>query len=169
MLFLSRIPFLLILSAVVFGRLVAQNPALDSDFRLMLDVLLTGDVETLSASDLQGMNTAVCLDAREWEEYTVSHIDGARWIGYEDFQPQRLQGLSPGDTLVIYCSVGYRSEKIARELNKQGYTKVYNLYGGIFGWVNQGYPVMNESGATQDVHAYNRIWSRWLKRGNAKF
>jgi rhodanese-related sulfurtransferase len=47
--------------------------------------------------------------------------------------------------------VGYRSEKVTEKLQKAGFTQVSNLYGGIFEWVNQGYPIVNQSGATSDV------------------
>jgi len=32
----------------------------------------------------------------------------------------------------VYCSLGIRSEVIAKKLKKAGYTNVFNLYGGIF-------------------------------------
>ena len=55
------------------------------------------------------------------------------------------QGWSKSDTIVLYCSIGYRSEKIGEKLVEMGYGHVFNLYGGIFEWVNRDLPVYNAS------------------------
>jgi hypothetical protein len=39
------------------------------------------------------------------------------------------------------------------------------MYGGIFEWVNNGYPIVNSAGPTQRVHAFDRTWGVWLKKG----
>ena len=68
-------------------------------------------------------------------------------------------------TIVVYCSIGYRSEKIAEKLRRKGYT-VFNLYGGIFDWKNKGNTVVDSLGnTTEKVHAYNEAWSKWLFNG----
>jgi len=63
-----------------------------------------------------------------------------------------------------------RSEKVVEKLEELGYRDVYNLYGGIFEWVNQGYPVVNErNDTTLEVHGFSRIWSVWLDRGKVVY
>lgn len=108
---------------------------------------------------------AVFLDARERKEYEVSHIKGAHWIGYDDYKRSRLPKVSKSTPIVVYCSVGYRSEKITEKLLQDGYTEVYNLYGGVFEWVNQGHPVYVNGHRTHRVHAFDRKWGVWLKKG----
>ena len=66
--------------------------------------------------------------------------------GYKSFDADALAGVKKSAPVVVYCSVGYRSDQIAAKLIKLGYTNVHNLYGGIFDWVNTGYPVFNENG-----------------------
>jgi len=67
---------------------------------------------------------------------------------------------------VVYCSVGVRSEIIAHRIIEKGYTNVYNLYGGIFEWKNNGFQVMDTLGnTTEKVHTYNKEWSKWLTKG----
>lgn len=106
------------------------------------------------------------LDAREKVEYNASHIQNAKYVGYDKFKMSALKGVDKSTTVVIYCSVGYRSEKIGEKLKKAGYTKVMNLQGGIFDWVNNGYPVYDNSGdETQKVHAYDKSWGKWLTKG----
>lgn len=67
----------------------------------------------------------------------------------------------------MYCSLGIRSEHIAEKLKKRGYTSVYNLYGGIFEWKNKDYKVYDSNEKeTDNIHAYSKAWSKWLKKGN---
>ena len=68
--------------------------------------------------------------------------------------------------IIVYCSVGYRSERIGEKLLDMGYTKVYNLHGGIFDWKNQSQIVVNDLNLpTDSVHTYSKAWSIWLHKG----
>ena len=85
-------------------------------------------------------------------------------MGYDDFDIQSVEKLDKSKTIIIYCSVGYRSEKVTKKLEKVGFKTVYNLYGGIFEWYNQGLPIVNNDGRETDkIHAYNEKWSQWVK------
>lgn len=109
------------------------------------------------------------LDTRELDEYQVSHIEGATHLGYDEPDYSKLNNIPKEAEVVLYCSIGYRSEKIAEVLKERGYQNVYNLYGSIFEWVNQGYPVVDESGQKTDtIHTYNRRWSQWVDEQQAK-
>ncbi|MCS6928300.1 MAG: rhodanese-like domain-containing protein [Saprospiraceae bacterium] len=135
-------------------------------YRALLNVLLDHSVPELTVHEAAASASAyVFLDAREWREYEVSHIAQAKWVGYKTFELLQLQQLPKDTPIVVYCSVGYRSEKIAEQLIRAGFRKIWNLYGGIFEWVNAGYPVYNTNGPTEEVHAYDRKWGVWLKRG----
>ncbi len=108
----------------------------------------------------------VLLDIRSPEEYKVSHLMGAELIDYETFNPENIVHLSKSSTVVVYCSVGYRSERIGEKMNELGFQDVYNLYGGLFYWKNYGHPVVNsENQPTDSVHVYNRVWGKYLKKG----
>ena len=159
-----------ILSLITFGFLAitAQSQNIqDKAYASRLKFLLSHNVEEISVEDAANVHgKAVFLDSRAKKEYTISHIKGAKWIGYDEFDANKLKGISKDKKIIIYCSVGYRSEKITKKLNKLGYKNVSNLYGGIFEWVNQGEKVYNnEDVATLKVHTYNKAWSKWLKRG----
>jgi rhodanese-related sulfurtransferase len=106
----------------------------------------------------------IFLDAREAEEYEVSHIKGAIPVGYDEFSLEGVT-LSRADTIVVYCSIGYRSEKIGEKLQEQGYDNVYNLYGGVFKWMNDGKPIYNDGKETDRIHTYNKKWSQWVYQG----
>lgn len=135
-----------------------------AEFSKKLESLLSHSVPELSCEKLyNNFEDYILLDTRDIEEYNVSHIKGARWVGYSGFKPNLINSLAKERAIVCYCSVGYRSEKIAEQLYKAGYTKVYNLYGSIFEWLNNGFPVYDNSGQrVYKVHTYNKRWSRWM-------
>ncbi|MEQ1745589.1 MAG: rhodanese-like domain-containing protein [Saprospiraceae bacterium] len=135
-------------------------------YGLMLETLLRHSVPEMDVRQAaKNRSQLIFLDARELREYAVSHIDGAVYVGYDQFDPTQLAALHPHDPIVVYCSVGYRSEKIAEKLLANGFKNVSNLYGGIFEWVNQGYPVVAQKKRTRQVHAYDRTWGVWLRKG----
>ncbi len=112
---------------------------------------------------------AVILDAREQYEYNTSHLKNAIYVGYNFFQIDSIQKKIPNKNknIVVYCSLGIRSETIAKKLKKAGYTNVLNLYGGIFEWKNKGFKVFNSEGKeTENIHAFSKEWSKWLVKGN---
>ncbi len=134
------------------------------DYDKKLDKLYKGTVPVIMPDSVP--SNAVFLDTRESEEFDVSHIENAIFTGYDDFNTESLKDLSKTDTIVVYCSVGYRSERIGEKLLKMGFSNVYNLYGGIFQWKNEGKTVVNNQGEeTEKVHTYNKNWSKWLTRG----
>ncbi len=110
------------------------------------------------------------LDARELDEYEVSHLPGAKWIGFSDFHPSRIEDIPKDATIITYCSVGFRSEQIAEKLLKSGYKNTYNLKGSIFQWSNEKLPLVDSDGiATDSIHGFNRKWSKWLKHGKVTY
>lgn len=117
---------------------------------------------------LQQSQSVFILDAREREEFEVSHIASAQFIGYSHFSiPSDLKkSRDKNIPIVVYCSLGLRSEKIAEKLVKKGYSDVKNLYGGIFTWKNNGFAVVDSLGnTTEKVHAYSLLWGMWLTKG----
>lgn len=141
-----------------------QNTAYD----LMLKSLLSRDVKEIGVEQAYKIKgKVVFLDSRTKEEYQVSHIKDAIWVGYKDFDPSKIQGIDKNRKIVVYCAVGPRSEKIAKRLGELGFKDVSNLYGGIFEWVNRGYPVYEQDTVpTDNVHAFSKGWGIWLKKGD---
>jgi rhodanese-related sulfurtransferase len=147
---------------------VANCQSVDSTaFNNMLDSLLSHTVNEVKVNDIDTADHRIqFIDTRELEEYETSHIQNSIWVGYNDFSLNRLGSINKNSPIVLYCSVGYRSEKIGETLLKNGYTNVSNLYGGIFEWSNQCMPIYdNTQTITTSVHAYNEEWSQWLLYG----
>jgi len=150
----------------MFSVLPAFAQVESSAYNLTLKTLLSHSVPEVTVPQVKTMNDALLLDAREWKEYQVSHLKNAKFVGYDQFDLDKLKLINKNQKIVVYCSVGYRSEKIADKLKQAGYANVSNLYGGIFEWVNQGNVVVDEKGtATENIHAYSKAWSVWLNKG----
>lgn len=123
----------------------------------------------ISVNALQHIqNSVTILDARETKEFNVSHLKNAIAVGYDFFSVDTIQHLLPKKDaqIVVYCSLGIRSEDVAEKLKKAGYSNVFNLYGGIFEWKNNNLEVVNANEKTTDsVHVFSKPWSKWLEKG----
>ncbi len=100
---------------------------------------LVGDakkrVKEVHARDLPGIlknnPKARLLDVREESEFAAGHVKGAEWLGkgvierdIENKHPER------NEPLYLYCGGGFRSALAADNLQKMGYTNVWNVDGG---------------------------------------
>lgn len=158
---------LLITTAICIAMMTSGKSQNKMGFELMIKTLISGDVDTLNGEAVAEMigrgDQVALLDAREKQEFEVSHIPNSRFVGYEDFDISRLDGISQSDTVVVYCSIGKRSEDIARKITEAGFSNVYNYFGGIFDWTNRGFPVVNiDNEKTSCVHPYSKVWGIWV-------
>jgi rhodanese-related sulfurtransferase len=129
----------------------------------------TESIPYISVQELAMPNSeAIILDSREIKEYEVSHIKDAIQVGYDHFDIKTIEGqvTDKSKTIVVYCSVGIRSEDIGEKLKEAGYTNVFNLFGGIFEWKNNDFIVYdNDDEPTENVHTFSKEWSKWLLKG----
>ncbi|GEM_PF-830828 len=103
------------------------------------------------------------IDARSAEEYETSHLAGAM-----RFENGLVDSLSKDTPILIYCTVGVRSNSLANILSEQGFNQVYELKRGILGWSNARLPVMdNRDQLTDEIHVYSEFFSSFLKEGKA--
>ena len=133
-----------------------------------LRVLNKESIPYIQISEAVEKDSVVFLDTREIGEFEVSHLKNAVWVGYDTFDPKIVKDSMPdaNTPIVVYCSIGVRSENIGEKLRKLGYTNIQNLYGGIFKWKNMGNPVFDSIGnETEKVHAFNKLWGKLLTKG----
>ena len=136
------------------------------NFDIYLQNKLKHSVTEWDVAQLKKDTNVIIFDVREKSEYDVSHIANAMNFPFKKFKTEQISPISKDKKIVIYCSVGYRSEKIAEKLIKSGYKNIYNLYGGIFEWVNRGFSIYDkEQKSTNKVHAYSPSWGVWLEKG----
>lgn len=156
----------------VYIAIAAFIPSLtmaQTSFEKKVNSLINGTVPVIHEDELNKKlksDKVVLLDTRSKEEYQVSKISGAEFVDYDNFEPSMVQHIPKDEEIIVYCSVGYRSEKIGEKLKELGFENVLNLHGGIFDWKNKGHQVVNDkSQPTDSVHTYNKSWSKWLYEG----
>jgi len=103
-----------------------------------------GNVAALSSQDaIRLMNQgALVLDIRPQAEFAAGHLNGARQLPSD-------QILNAGETLkkhkekpvLVYCDSGSLSATAVRQLVAQGFTKAFNLRGGLAAWRAENLPL----------------------------
>lgn len=99
----------------------------------------TEDIEMVSPvkvyEAVYGEDSLQLIDVRTQEEYAVSHLKNAQNICVtdEDFR-DKVVSLDKYKPVYVYCKSGGRSAKAAKILKEMGFTKVYDLQGGITSW-----------------------------------
>jgi rhodanese-related sulfurtransferase len=85
---------------------------------------------------------AAVLDLREQQAFQEGHISGAR-----HFDPAQLAAASDllkrykERPLIVYCDRGTTAAATVRALTQQGFTKVFNLRGGLSAWRAENLPL----------------------------
>lgn len=83
----------------------------------------------------------VLLDVREPWEFELCRIDGARNVPMATV-PACEQQFDPDEEIVVVCHHGVRSANVCMFLERQGFTNVFNLAGGVAAWADQVDPAM---------------------------
>lgn len=127
----------------------------------------TGEVQTLIES-----GQAVLFDVRSPEEFAVSHLPGATRVDPAMSREAFLAAYGAtvkGKTPVFYCAVGARSSKLAERIGEPALVeagasaKPLTMAGGIFQWNWEQRALVNDKGATDQVHGYDAKWGRLVK------
>jgi len=85
---------------------------------------------------------ALLIDVRSKENYEAGHIGEARNIPAADLQSQAESLKKWRDkTVITYCDSGRDGAAAARALGKLGFTKVFNLRGGVADWIKENMPL----------------------------
>lgn len=106
-------------------------------------------VEDLSIKEFKTLAdktpTKIILDVRTDGEVAQGIIPGAIQADYlgDSFQ-QKVASLDKNKPVFVYCAVGGRSSKAARQLADMGFKKVYNAMGGMNAWKAANYPVVKK-------------------------
>jgi rhodanese-related sulfurtransferase len=112
---------------------------------------------------LKANENLILLDVRESNEYNVSHLPNALHFGYETQNWLLLDNLPKDTPIIVYCSIGARSQVVEEELLKKGFSNVRNLHGGIFLWSNSDFLLIDSNGhPTSKIHGYDQTWGKWI-------
>ncbi|MDA0783598.1 MAG: thioredoxin domain-containing protein [Bacteroidetes bacterium] len=88
----------------------------------------------------------ILLDVRTPGEFGERHLAGALNIDYNgaDYN-SRIGNLDKTQPVYVYCLSGGRSAAAAQTLTEIGFTKVYEMNGGISRWIAENHPVEAEN------------------------
>jgi rhodanese-related sulfurtransferase len=81
----------------------------------------------------------VLIDVREPWEFDVCRINGAKPVPMRSIPARFLELKRDAETVVI-CHHGARSYQVCMFLEHQGFTKLFNLYGGMAAWSRDADP-----------------------------
>lgn len=96
----------------------------------------------IAATLLINREDAVLVDLRDQNEFDQAHLPNARHLPLGELT-QRSAELEKfrERPLILYCATGSRTASAIATLKKVGFTRLYNLRGGIFEWEKAGQPV----------------------------
>lgn len=132
---------------------IQANVILVGIFFVLLAFLLGVEIQKLTKSyddvvpdeavRLINRENAAILDLREDAEITGGTIHDAKHVPASAL-PQRLDELgSLKDVpLIAFCANGIRAPGACRLLKKHGFSKVYNLKGGLTAWEQANMPLV---------------------------
>jgi rhodanese-related sulfurtransferase len=85
----------------------------------------------------------VIIDLRTMEEIQkTGMIAGAKQLDWtaKDSEEQ-IKKLDKNKTYYLYCASGGRSSDAAEYMEKQGFSRIFTLQGGMTDWLKKGFPV----------------------------
>lgn len=91
------------------------------------------------ADELREKEEIQLVDVRTPEEFLEGHLENAQniCIASSDFE-DKIKLLDKNKPVFLYCKTGRRSANAAKILEEMGFTKVYDMQGGIVNWKEQG-------------------------------
>lgn len=94
-----------------------------------VEVITSDEMEMLLLS-----NSVQLIDVRSFEDFQDKHLKGAQSIVFDaDFEENILK-LDKSKPVAVYCRTGRRSKECSQVLKEQGFSKIYELEGGLEKW-----------------------------------
>ena len=132
--------FVLLLSLAIFHPAIvhAQEKSVGAK-KAAFQNIKAEQFDTLRKADT---NTTVVLDVRTKKEYREGHIPGSVLIDFmsDDFDKE-VAKLDKSKTYLVLCASGGRSARACKKMDTLGFSKLYNLEGGIGAWEKAKKPV----------------------------
>jgi len=94
-------------------------------------------IEMLTAEEIEQLSKledVQLIDVRTKAEFGDEHLKNAQNIVFDEHFSEKIEELDKTKPVIVYCKSGGRSEKSAQILQDSGFTKIYDLKGGISQW-----------------------------------
>jgi phage shock protein E len=103
----------------------------------------TEDVNVQGFAEVIQDSRIVILDVRTPEEFAEGHIAGSLNIDVSNSNfAAQISELDKTKTYAVYCRSGNRSAVATAEMEKLGFTSLYNMTGGAIDWTAAGFPLV---------------------------
>lgn len=100
------------------------------------------NINAKEAQKLIEKGEIIIIDVRTPAEYNAGHIKNAQNIDIQSpLFTERIKGLDKNAEYIVNCERGGRSSKAVSLMNEFGFSKAFNLEGGILAWGKEGLPV----------------------------
>jgi rhodanese-related sulfurtransferase len=100
---------------------------------------------------------AQVLDARSAEEYEQNHVKGAINVDTEERFEKVAATLDKNLPVFVYSIGNGRSGRLAKQLDQKGFTRVYEIPGGLSKWIGEGKPVVSTVGEGLTIDEYQKL------------
>lgn len=104
-----------------------------------VEVITSDEMELLLLSD-----SVQLVDVRSFEEFQERHIEGAQSIVFDADFEDNISKLDKFKPVAVYCRTGRRSKECSQVLIEQGFTKIYELEGGLEKWEHEDFLITKE-------------------------
>jgi rhodanese-related sulfurtransferase len=95
--------------------------------------------------NLMNSENTVVIDVREPHEFANGHIESARHIplGKIEERAHELEAYKQ-NPVIVTCQSGTRSPQACKKLTGLGFTRVFEMKGGMLAWEEQKYPIVKK-------------------------
>lgn len=114
-------------------------------YELRLQAQGSGSISPQDAVRLMNQGAAV-LDVRTAEAFAAGHINNARLLPLDTVatDAESLKRFKD-KPVIVYCERGNSSAVAIRKLGAAGFTKLFNLRGGLAAWRRENLPVVRQA------------------------
>jgi len=96
-------------------------------------------ISVKNVNELLKENDLLILDVRSDEEFRAGHLKGSKNIPVQSLSLKVASVLDwKNKKVLVYCHSGGRSMVASQMLKKSGFTKIYNMAGGVSAWAGAG-------------------------------
>jgi len=126
----KSIIFTLLLVSIIFGACKETPSDITS---------IKGEIELISPQQVYNAiykdRSIQLIDVRTPEEFKGNHLKGAQniCVTSDDFK-EKVKMLDKNKPVYVYCNRGGQSAQAAIALKELGFTKIYDMEGGILLW-----------------------------------
>jgi len=85
----------------------------------------------------------IILDVRNQDEYDSEHLNNSILIPLGELESRLNEIEQYNNTeIIVHCRSGSRSASASEILASNGFSKIYNMLGGINAWIDADYPTI---------------------------